>query len=162
MKTLIALACSLALFLFIPEAMGETVRKAYLDQQKNVHVITTAGKDRKLTHKGNADSLKLAPDNRTIGWLVLNTWTAEGDDGPGSEELMIYREGKLASIKCAPFIRNYWFWKRGAQVAIDCGGRHFAGREILYDARTGKEVARLNQANVPLEKRPDWAVGDDL
>jgi hypothetical protein len=162
MKMLVAFACTLALTLPVPEAMGETIRKAYLDQQKNVHVITTAGKDRTLTHKGNADSLKQAPDNRTIAWLVLNTWTAEGDDGPESEELMIYRDGKLASIKCDPFIRNYWFWQRGAQVAIDCGGRRFAGREILYDTRTLKEVASLDQAKVPLEKRPDWAVGDDL
>jgi hypothetical protein len=162
MKILLTLAYTLVVLFPIPEAVGETVRKAYLDEQKNVHVITASGKDQKLTHKGNADLLRLAPDNRTIGWLVPNTWTAPGDDGPQSEELVIYRDGKRATIKCGLFIRNYWFWKHGAQVAIDCGGRHFAGREILYDTRTMKEVAGLDQAKVPLEKRPDWAVGDDL
>jgi hypothetical protein len=154
------LAYTLALFLPVSEAFGKNVRKAYLDQQENVHVITSDGKDQKLTYKGHAASLKLAPDNRTIGWLVLNTWTAEGDDGPQSEKLMIYHDGKLASIECGPFIRDYWFWKRGAQVVIDCGGRHFAGREILYDTRTMKEIASLDQAKVPLENRPDWAAGD--
>lgn len=162
MRILLALAYTLALFLPIPEAMGETIKKAYLDRQKNVHVITTAGKDRKLTSKGNVGSLKIAADNRTIGWLVLNTWTAEGDDGPGSEELTIYRDGNLSSVKCGPFIRDYWFWEHGAQVVIDCGGRHFAGREILYDTQTLKEVASLDQAKIPLEKRPNWALGSDF
>lgn len=160
MRILLVLAYTLALFLSTPEAMGATIKKAYLDLQKNVHVITTAGKDQKLTGKGNAGSLKISADNRTIGWLVLNTWTAEGDNGPGSEELAIYRDGKITSIKCGPFIRDYWFWKHGAQVVIDCGGRHFAGQEILYDTRTMKEVARLDEAKVSLEKRPSWAIGD--
>jgi hypothetical protein len=92
----------------------------------------------------------------------MNTWTAEGDDRPQSEKLMIYRDGKSASIKCDPFVRDYWFWERGAQVVVDCGGRHFAGLEMLYDTRTLKVLATLDQGKVPLENRPGWALGDDL
>jgi hypothetical protein len=105
--------------------------------------------------------LKLAPDNETVAWLALNTWKAEGDGRPGSEELVIYRNGKLASIKCTPFIRDYWFWQNGSQIAIDCGGRHFAGRELLYDTRTLRELASFDQAEVQLEKRPDWSNSDE-
>lgn len=110
-----------------------------------------------ITNKGNSAELKLAPDNETVAWLVINNWIAEGYIKPGSEELVIYRGGKINSIKCSPFIRDYWFWKDGRQVAIDCGGRHFAGREILYDAATLKEVSSFDQNDIPMEKRPNWS-----
>ncbi|MEW6759590.1 MAG: hypothetical protein AB1437_02090 [Pseudomonadota bacterium] len=141
----------------ISQANAETLRKVYLDQQKNVHLITDSGNHRRVTDGKNATMPKLAPDNETVAWLVLNAWKAEGDDRPGSEELVIYRNGKRTAIRCTPFIRDYWFWSGGKQIAIDCGGRRFAGQEILYDVETLKELASFDQADVPLEKRPDWS-----
>jgi hypothetical protein len=142
-------------------ARGEILREAYLDSKRNVHIINGYGLDIKITSKGNSDSLKLAPNRKAVAWLVMNTWTAEGDDRPGSEELVIYRGGKYSSIKCTPFIRDYWFWMNGSQIAIDCGGRHFAGREILYDTRTMRELSSFDEAKVPLKKRPDWSEADN-
>jgi hypothetical protein len=142
-------------------AKAGTLKETYLDQKNNVHVITSKGQHQQISHKGNARRPKLAHDGETVAWLVTNAWTAEGDIKPGSEELVIYRGGKTASIKCTPFIRDYWFWQNGEKIAIDCGGRHFAGRDILYDTRTLKELATFDQAEVPLEKRPDWSNGDD-
>lgn len=142
-------------------ADAEVLKKVYLDKKNNVHLVTMEGRHQKLTHKGNASTLKLAPDSETVAWLVMNAWVAKGDDKPGSEELVIYRNGKAASITCTPFIRNYRFWQNGIQVAIDCGGRRFAGREILYDARTLKELESFDQAAVPLKERPDWSSSDD-
>lgn len=136
---------------------AEPLRKVYLDQKNNVHLVTMNGKHQQLSNRGNAATLKLAPDNETVAWLVLNTWKAEGADKPGSEELIIYRKGKHSSIKCTPFIRDYWFWSGGKQIAIDCGGRRFAGREILYEVKTLKELASFDQADIPTEKRPDWS-----
>jgi hypothetical protein len=159
-KTSLSL-CTLILALLTNYAEAEALKKIYLDQKNNVHILTQKGEHRQLTHQGNASTPKLAPDNETVAWLKLNAWKAEGDDKPGSAELVIYRNGKSASIKCTPFIRDYWFWQNGSQIAIDCGGRRFAGREILYDARTLKELANLDQAEVPLENRPDWSNSDD-
>lgn len=146
---------------FFNYAQAEGLKSAYLDKRNNVHLVTQKGEHRQVTNKGNASLLKFAPDKETVAWLALNTWTAEGDGKPGSEELVIYRNGKTASIKCTPFIRDYWFWKNGSQIAIDCGGRHFAGRDILYDTKTLKELESFDQAEVPLERRPDWSNNDD-
>lgn len=147
------------MFLFAADNAGsaEAVKNAYVDPKGSVHILTQEGQHRQITHGGRAGMLKLAPDKETVAWLVLRSWVAEGDDIPGSEELIIYRDGKINSIRCTPFIRDYWFWKNGDQIAIDCGGRHFAGREILYDTRTLKEIAAFDQADVPLAKRPDWS-----
>lgn len=153
--------CALTFILLFDCVKAEKLKIAYLDQKNNVHLVTNRGEHRQVTHKGNASLLKFASDKETVAWLVLNIWVAEGDEKPGSEELIVYRNGKAASIKCTPFIRDYWFWKNGDQLAIDCGGRHFAGREILYDAKTLKELASFDQAKVPLERRPDWSNSDD-
>lgn len=142
-------------------AEAETIKNIYLDKKNNVYIITAKGQHQKITNTSNARYLKLAPDNETAAWLVATTWIAEGDYKPGSNELIVYRNRKLASIKCGPFIRDYWFWMNGAQVAIDCGGRHFAGQEILYDTRTLEEIARIDEGKVPLAERPDWSNGDN-
>lgn len=161
MKTTSIIILTLAILLIFNHANAESIKKAYLDQNSNVHVITSDGTHRKITHKGNSSMLKLAPDKESVTWLVLNTWKADDDDKPGSEELAIYRNKKTISIKCTPFIRDYWFWKNGSQIAVDCGGRRFAGREILYDINTLRELADFDQADVSLEKRPDWSKNDD-
>lgn len=140
---------------------AETLKQVYLDKKNNVHLVTALGHDIQITKTGNAASLKLAPDNETVAWLVMNSWIAEGDVEPQSEELKIYQNGKTKSIKCSLFIRDYWFWLNGNQVAIDCGGQHFAGWEILYSTKTLKKIASFDEAKVPLKNRPDWSRGDE-
>lgn len=159
------ISCRFFVFLtastLITSAYPETLKKAYLDSKRNVHIVNEHDRDSKITNKRNADAVKLAPDKETVAWLILNTWVAERDDDRGSEELIIYRAGKFNSIKCTPFIRDYWFWMDGRQIAIDCGGRHFAGREILYDTKTLRELSSFDEAEVPLEKRPNWSNADN-
>jgi len=150
----------LTICILMASARPETLKKVYLDSKRNVHVINIHGRDSQITNKGDASAPRLATDGETVAWLVMNTWAAQGDDGPGSEELIIYRDGKFSSLKCTPFIRDYWFWLNGSQIAIDCGARHFAGRETLYDTTTLHELSSFDEAEVPLEKRPDWSDAD--
>lgn len=105
--------------------------------------------------------MKFAPDNETVAWLAMNTWVAEGHTEPQSEELKIYKNGLIRSIKCPLFIRDHWSWQNGSQIAIDCGGRHFAGWKILYDVTSLRAIATVDEAQVPLEKRSDWSLGDN-
>lgn len=86
-----------------------------------------------------------SPDGKTAVWQVKD------------DEVRLYRNGRTRSIKCGPFIREFWFWQDGARIAIDCGGSHFAGREILYDSATLKQLDSFDQAEVPLERRPEWS-----
>lgn len=153
--------CAVLITFSINYADAESLKKAYLDKKNNVHVVTPNAKHIQITRTGNAIMLKIAPNGETVTWLALNTWALQDDRRPGAEELVIYRNGTTASIKCTPFIRDYWFWKNGTQIAIDCGGWHFSGREILYDIKTLKELASFDQAEVPLARRPDWSNSDD-
>lgn len=131
--------------------------QAYLDDSQNVHVVTTEGRDLKLTAKGHGAKVMLSPDGESAVWLVNRDWTVNSEHESGASELAIYRQGHIRSIKCEPFIRDYWFWRKGSRIAIDCGGRHFAGREILYDIRTLRMVDSFDQATVPVDERPSWS-----
>lgn len=161
MQTTSQILSSLAVTLFLGFAEAGASEKAFLDAQNNVHLLTARGHYRQLTHDGRARSLTIAPDNKTVAWLVAHTWIAPGDEAAGSDELVIYRDGRRRSIRCAPFIRGYWFWQQGRQVAIDCGGRRFAGRDILYDTVTLAELAYVDQTEVRFEDRPEWSRGQD-
>jgi len=151
----------LILFIASNTLQAETLRGAYLDKKNNVHVVNGLGNDLQITRTGNATALKLAANNETVAWLVMNKWIAEGDTEPQSEELKIYQNKEIKSINCSLFIRDFWFWLNGNQIVIDCGGRHFAGWEILYDTKSLKKIASLDQDEVLLEKRPDWSRGDE-
>jgi hypothetical protein len=137
------------------------LNRLYIDEAQNVHVVTKAGKDVRVSKGGGATKATLSPDGETAAWLVSPARPAEGEAEAGTSELAIYRSGRMRTIRCEPFIRDYWFWRKGSRVAIDCGGAHFAGREILYDAKTLKRLDSFEQAMVPTDKRPAWSASSD-
>lgn len=138
-------------------ATAGTLKQAYLDEKKNVHVVTSAGLDLKLTASGQGSEVKLSPDGDSVAWLVRSSAAANEESGAVSSELAIYHHGSVRTIECQPFIRDYWFWRKGRRMAIDCGGSHFAGREILYDVNTLRVIASFDQAVVPVGRRPTWS-----
>jgi hypothetical protein len=161
MRNLFNLLLSL-LLLISAQASSAKIEKVYLDSQNNVHLLEDRnGKDVKITNDHKASEVSLSLDHRTIAWLIKETEKTDGGVEIGPSKLVIYRDGKARTIQCQPFIRGYWFWKKGSQFAIDCGGEHFAGREILYDTGSLKILESFRQAEIPLEKRPDWSNGDN-
>jgi hypothetical protein len=133
------------------------LKKVYIDNKNNVHVVFPNEKEKKLTTDGLVSGVKFSSNKRTAIWLVPNRWIAEGDVIPGGSKLAVYHAGKLQHITCEPFVRDYWFWMDGNQIAVDCGGRHFAGTLILYDAANLRKIDSFFQADIPEEKRPDWS-----
>lgn len=135
-------------------------KAVYVDKDNNVHIVLHDGRDKKISRSGNAASATLAPDKNAAAWLVLNAWIAPGDAVASASQLAIYRHGQLRYLKCEPFIRDYWFWMGGRQIAIDCGGRHFAGTLMLHDVETLRHIASIFPAEVPEEQRPAWSRPD--
>jgi len=135
--------------------------KIYVDSHRNVHFVTSAANDIRLTNYGDGVIASLSPDGKTAVWLVNNTLSSTEGKSPSASELIFYRDGRIRSIRCEPFIRDYWFLRKGRNIVIDCGSLHFAGSEILYDIASGKEIERFDQATVPPEKRPQWSMSSD-
>ncbi len=157
----LAAASAMMLTPCAPAHAAEALKSAYVDDGGNVHVVTAAGKDVRVAQGARASNAKLSPDGHSAAWMVMAAAPAQGETEPGSSEVRLYRDGKSRGIKCEPFIRDFWFWKKGSRIAIDCGGSHFAGREILYDAKSLKLLESFDQADVPVEKRPDWSSSSD-
>jgi hypothetical protein len=160
MNRLSSLIAASALVLFT-QVEAAALKDAYVDDGGNVHVVTAAGKDLRVAQGARASNAQLAPDGDSVAWMVMAAAPAQGESEAGSSEVRLYRNGKTRAIKCEPFIREFWFWKKGSRIAIDCGGSHFAGREILYDAKSLKKLESFDQADVPVEKRPDWSSSSD-
>lgn len=159
-KAIIGLIAISAVALSAQVQAGD-LKKAYVDGSGTPHIVTSSGKDIPVAGDGKAANAKLAPDGGSAAWMVMGAAPAEGETEPGSSEVRLYRDGKTRAIKCEPFIRDFWFWKKGGRIAVDCGGSHFAGREILYDAKSLKQLESFQQADVPVEKRPDWSSSSD-
>ena len=136
----------------------ESFSKIFLDRKSNVHVTLAHGGERRLTKNGRAMNAALSDDRRTAAWLVRETWKLEEGDVTAADTLMAYRHGKYRRITCFPIIRSYWFVKGGRQLALDCGGLHFAGTLSLYDFATGKLVDSFSQPDIPESKRPAWTL----
>ncbi len=140
-----------------------SIKDAYLDKANNVHIVDTDGQDAQVTTTGNILDVKKSTDGATVAWRVADAQGSapDGSDADfanrGSHQVVVYRGGKTGSIECMPFIRDYWFWKRGTRIGIDCGGMHFAGTEILYDSSTLKQIDSVDDVTVPMEKRPEWS-----
>ena len=82
----------------------------------------------------------------------MEGWTLESrlpDSNQGSERfaftLVIARKGhKLLRIEGDPIIWKWMFWADGWQVAYTSGPLHFGMVCVLADAKTGRELERLD------------------
>ena len=136
--------------------------KIYLDEQRNVHVVTSAGKDVRLLKDGPYANPRLHADRQTIGVLPLVTLRVEeaGTSEPieVSTELWIYQGGRVAGrFEPDGFIRAWDFIGAGDSVAVYSGALHLAGWYVLYDLATGNE---LDRAKDPVtDQSPLWVRG---
>lgn len=125
------------------------IQRGYLDKHNNVHIVFSSGIDKQLTRRGRCNRPALAEDGQTMAWIT--------DTSRDSSSVMIYRDGVVRTIKGDPFIRDFWFVKKGNQIAVDSGGAHFAGVETLYDVATLNELEYVDQGNLPIGKCPEWS-----
>jgi hypothetical protein len=126
-----------------------SIQRAYLDKSKNVHIVTSSKIDIQLTKKCYCDEPQLAEDGTVVAWI--------SNLSKNGNALMLYRFGKVRSIKGDPFVRNFWFVDKGKNIALDLGGAHFAGVEVLYDVVTLKSIDSYDQWNPTGKERPKWS-----
>jgi hypothetical protein len=138
---------------------AEKLKKVYLDKAGYVHVITEAGSEISLKKHGPGNGLILSPDRRAAAWLAPENPNSDGVSEDAPSILHLYKDGKVRTADCDQLIRQYWFVRRGERIAIDCGPRHFAGKEILYDSSTLKIIESFDQSEIPIDDRPSWADG---
>jgi hypothetical protein len=164
-------SCSLAL-----AQSGYAVKRAYADDKGLVHIVTGDGRDHIIRPKkwqagGGFENIQIAPDGKTVGWLV-NVMLTPFLGGTSyaytvSPELDVWRGGRVILRSGEGLgIQNWIFLKGGNEVAFHRAPPH--GQEqfecTLLDVNTGKKLAQWS-----LDRKdyvvPDWAnplVGDSL
>jgi hypothetical protein len=134
-------------------------RGVYLDDRRNVHVVTSAGRDVRLTKEGRYRGPKQSPDGRTIGMLVTTNVSRPGaqtyEPIEVADELWLYRGGRVIVRLDPPgYIRAWDFAKDGKSVATYSGALHFAGFYELYDLESGIQLER--STDPVTERSPAW------
>jgi predicted secreted hydrolase len=125
------------------------IRRAYIGKHGSVHVVTEDRRDSKIAWSGRSYQVRLSANKKVVAWI-----SAHSKD---RSSLKVYYGGKIQTIRGGPFVRDFWFVDDGAKIAVDIGGMHFAGTELLYDVATSRQLDEVNQWGVPLEKRPQWS-----
>lgn len=116
-----------------------------------IHSVAGNGRDRILLPQSAVANARVSGDGASVAWL------ARSNGAQTANKLKLRSHGHTRTISCEPIIRDFWFVEGARRIAIDCGGEHFAGREILYDAETLKELESFDQATLPESARPAWA-----
>lgn len=140
-------------------AAAAELAKAHARGQ-NAEIFTTSGKHIIVREKYPVREVRIAPNGMAAAWLLQDI-AMEASDEKGSGTLVVERKGRRRTIACGQLIRDYWFWENGQKIAYDCGGRHFAGNEVLFDIGTLKELEHVHQAEVPPQERPAWSASGD-
>jgi hypothetical protein len=148
-------ALVLAITLFIAHAAsGQTVARAYADNDGKAHVAFANGVDKIIKPQpeqvGCAD-VSVADDGRTVGWSVLvqNCCTSY----PISTSIVVYKDGHQHVITTRQMIWKWRFIERGSQIAVLSGPVHEGASEArLYDWH-GKQLASWDGSHIP----PAWA-----
>lgn len=135
-------------------------RGVYLDERRNVHVVTSAGKDVRITKDGRYRDPKQSRDGRTIGMLVIRHVSRPGaqtyEPVEVADELWLYRGGRVfLKLDPSAFVRAWDFAGDGKTVATYSGALHFAGHYELYDLESGSRLDRV--ADPVTERSPAWA-----
>ena len=137
------------------------VKRAYVDSTGSVHLVERGGSDKTIPKEKDqvgSDSIKIADDKKTVGWMILyeNCCTSY----PIPLVLVIYRDGRVQlRLKPGQMIYGWRFWAGGKQAAFCSGTVHgdSGGHCELRDAKNGRKVRVINGHLDP--HSPEWARG---
>jgi hypothetical protein len=127
---------------------GPTVTKAYVDNNKRVHIVTSDGRDSSVPPEKNQEAtekIQIAPDGKTVGWLVDTSTCCVSYPVP--LELIVWRSGRvIRKIHPNQGIWSWIFLKEGTQLAFRHGPLHggWSGEYLLIEIASGKILARWN------------------
>ena len=139
-----------------PKSPLVPLAKVYLDEHRDVHVVTVDSDSVRVTFDGRSREPKLNPDGYTVGMLVVESV----DDGSGqtievASKLRLLRGGGFTRLlEPGGFIRGWAFVRTGQAVAVYSGPLHFAGFYVLYSVATGEQLEYA--ADPPTASSPDW------
>ncbi len=149
----------LAAFVNVAMSGQDTVLQVFADPKNRTHVVHKNGTTSIVVGEPEQigiDSIQIAEDGQTAGWLVLY----ENPDGgsPVAGTLILWRGGKtIRRIQVSQTFWSWGFYERGEQVAYHVGPMH--GEVLshceLHDLARGRLVASWD-GDLENTNRPPW------
>lgn len=154
----------LSVFSSVPMFGQDAIVRVYADQKNRAHVVDKNGKSTVVAgERGQVgiDSVQIAEDGQTAGWLVLY---ANPDGGsPFAGTLVLWRSGKV--VRRFEADQTFWSWAFNAhaeQVASHVGPTHSETTSHceLHDVESGRLLASWD-GDLEDPNRPPWTKGLD-
>jgi hypothetical protein len=169
MRKVLALVWLVSMCCFAFAGSGAAGTRAFTDSKGWLHILSGDGQDylikpEKWQAGGGFESIEIAPDGKTVGWLAVQMLTPlEGSTNysyPVALELDIWRDGRVIQkfSASALVIQDWIFLKGGSEVAFHAAPPH--GQEFydctLFDVNTGKTLDhwKLDRKDYVV---PSWA-----
>lgn len=169
MRKLVAILCFVCACAVSFAQAGPAVATVHRDSKGLLHIVTTDGHDSmihpaKWQNGGGFEQIRIAPDRRTVAWLVDQVMMPHESGASYSYavplDLEVWRDGRV--IRRFPAsggaIQDWIFLKDGSEVAFHTAPLH--GQQfyycVLFSVKTGKMLAQwsLDRRNYVV---PGWA-----
>jgi len=145
----------------VPMFGQDTVLRVYADQKNQAHVVYKNDKTTLVAgERGQVgiDSIQLADDGRTAGWLVLY---ADPDGGsPFAGTLVLWRDKVLRRLQADQTFWSWAFYAHARRVAYHVGPTHGEDKSHceLHDVESGRLLASWD-GDLDDARRPAWTRG---
>jgi hypothetical protein len=155
-------AVALSLLAICP-ALSQPARitRAFIGTDGLAHVERNGGDRAIAKEPGQAavDSLKVASDGRTVGWLVKqdNCCTSY----PIPTRLVVIARSRKFVFSQPQMIYDWYFLGDGEQVALSIGPTHGEAipHFLLYDTHSGRKLEDWSVASDTHSPPPSWTSG---
>ncbi len=143
--------CLLGCLILLPAwAHAQVVREMRTSVMKGPQLVMSDSRIVSLGRAVRPEDVLIATNHSAAMW-------AEREPNGAVSRVFVLQGKRTREVQCYPRVRDYWFVGSGALIGLDCGGLHFAGKEILLTTANFKKIDEFDQAIVPPESRPSWS-----
>ncbi len=141
-------------FFLLASATAQTVSRAYIGEDKRVHLVFSNGATKVMTPEPkqvDCAQVAISPDHRTVAWTMLIDNCCASY--PVDIAIIVYRNGHKTVITPGQMVHEWRFEPGGNRIAVLSGPTHgWAGQAQLYSI-SGKLLASWHGNGEP----PSWA-----
>lgn len=145
------------LFLGANAIAAQTFERAQQDVYHRIAGLTTTGTLVLIAPAGRYAAVQLSDDHKTVLWRATSQLRVGDRLETVSYRIGWYRGGDRHSFSAnGAFVRDTWLVDSGRRIGVSYGGLHFAGLNVLLEARTGRKLASFADEDKTRKPVPAW------
>jgi hypothetical protein len=145
-------------------AQNALIVSAKCGEDRQVHLTLKNGRETSLPwlpEQSGCDDLRISPDHRSAGWLILESGSAASGTSPLATGVNVFRANGPVRRYTDDMLVWDWRFADSHRLVLSTNTSHGPQTNdphfVVYDLRSGKLLRKWN--GVAGEKVPSWAAG---